>query len=147
LGNKMPIIEPATPRAVGGRFAPGHSGNPGGRSGQTQAIRAQLAAGADAVTRKVLAAAKKGDMQACRLILERLVPPIKPTAEVVTFDLDDTDLITTARSIMRAIAAGTIPTEQGKVLLDAVVGMSRVIEVAELEKQLAELRELMENQA
>lgn len=146
MAKSSPPADTAPGRVAGGKFAPGHSGNPGGRSGQTQAIRAQLAAGADAVTRKVLAAAKKGDMQACRLILERLVPPIKPTAEVVTFDLDDTDLITTARSIMRAIAVGTLPTEQGKVLLDAVVGMSRVIEVAELEKQLAELRELMENQ-
>ena len=147
MAKPAPPADVAPGRAAGGKFAPGHSGNPGGRSGQTQAIRAQLAAGADAVTRKVLAAAKKGDMQACRLILERLVPPIKPTSEAVTFELDDTDLITTARSIMRAIAAGTLPTEQGKVLLDAVVGMSRVIEVAELEKQLAELRELMENQA
>jgi len=41
------------------------------------------------VTRKILAAAKKGDMQACRLILERLVPPVKATAEAVSFYLDD----------------------------------------------------------
>lgn len=74
-----------TERDKAGKWKPGQSGNPGGRSGQTQELRARLAEGAEAVTRKVLTAAKKGDMQACRLILERLVPPIKPTAETVRF--------------------------------------------------------------
>lgn len=134
-------------RRKNGTFAKGQTGNPGGRPGNLAKLRKTLTDGSEAVAKVVLAAAKKGDMQACRLVLERIVPTLKPMTEPVTFDLDDTDLITTARSIMRAIAAGTLPTEQGKALLDAVVGMSRVIEVAELEKQLAELRELMESQA
>jgi len=133
-----------TERDKGGKWKPGQSGNPGGRSGQTQEIRARLAEGAEAVTKKVLAAAKKGDMQACRLVLERIVPTLKPMTEPVKFDLDDTDLITTARSIMRAIAAGTLPAEQGKVLLDAVLGMSRVIEVADLERRLKAIEASME---
>ncbi|WP_397450860.1 hypothetical protein [Pseudomonas sp. NA-150] len=131
-------------RNKNGTFKAGVSGNPGGRSGETQAIRAKLAMGAEDVTEKVLEAAKGGDMQACRLILERLIPALKPTSDPVRFDLDDTDLITTARSIMRAIAAGTLPAEQGKVLLDAVLGMSRVIEVADLERRLKAIEASME---
>ena len=127
-----------------GTFAPGVSGNPGGRSGQTKALREKLAEGADAVTRKVLAAAKKGDMQACRLILERLVPPLKPVSEPVEFPLDSTDLPACARSILAAVAAGAIPPDQGKALIDSVVSMARVIEVAELEKQLAELKSILD---
>jgi hypothetical protein len=130
-----------TPR---GTFKPGTSGNPGGRSGQTKALREKLAEGADAVTRKVLAAAKKGDMQACRLILERLVPPLKPVSEPVNFELDTTDLPACGRSILAAVAAGTLPPDQGKALIDSVVSMARVIEVAELEQQLIELRALLE---
>lgn len=53
-------------------------------------------------------------MQACRLILERLVPPVKATAEVVSFDLDDTDLPSAAKSILRAVAAGNLPPDQGR---------------------------------
>ncbi|AZE37702.1 hypothetical protein C4K06_4687 [Pseudomonas chlororaphis subsp. aureofaciens] len=128
-------------RDKAGRFKPGNSGNPGGRSGQTQAIRAKLAEGADAVTRKVLAAAKKGDMQACRLILERLVPPIKPTSEPVQFELDDTDLPSAARSIMRAVAGGQLAPDQGKSLIDGLGAVARVIEVAELQKAIEELRQ------
>lgn len=136
--------EAAPGRAAGGRFAPGHSGNPGGRSGQTQAIREKLAVGADAVTRKILAAAKKGDMQACRLILERLVPPIKPTAEVISFELDDTDLPSAAKSILRAVAGGELPPDQGKSLIEGLGAVARVIEVAELQKAVEELRQQME---
>lgn len=129
--------------ANAGQWVPGQSGNPGGRSGQTQAIRAKLAEGAEAVTKKVMAAAKKGDMQACRLILERLVPPIKPTAEVVRFELDDTDLPSAAKSILRAIATGELPPDQGKALIDGLGSVARVIEVAELQKAVEELREQM----
>lgn len=131
-------------RGARGQFKKGHSGNPGGRSGQTQAIRAKLAEGADAVTKKVLSAAKKGDMQACRLILERLVPPVKPTAEPVQFELDDSDLPSAARSILRAIAAGELPPDQGRHLIEAISAVAKVIEVEELEKAVEELRERIE---
>lgn len=133
-----------TDRDKTGKWKPGQSGNPGGRSGQTQELRARLAEGADAVTKKVLTAAKKGDMQACRLILERLVPPIKPTAETVRFDLDDTDLPSAAKSILRAVAAGELPPDQGKALIEGLGAVARVIEVAELQKAVEELRGQME---
>jgi len=141
LAKPLPPVEAAPGRVAGGRFAPGHSGNPGGRSGQTQAIRAKLAEGAEAVTRKILAAAKKGDMQACRLILERLVPPMKPTSEPVHFNLDDTDLPSAARSIMRAVAGGQLAPDQGKSLIDGLGAVARVIEVTELQKAIEELRQ------
>lgn len=96
------------------------------------------------MTKKVLTAAKKGDMQACRLILERLVPPIKPTAETVCFELDDTDLPSAAKSILRAVAAGELPPDQGKALIEGLGAVARVIEVAELQKAVEELREQME---
>jgi len=127
-----------------GRWKPGQSGNPGGRSGKTEKIRAQLATGAADVAKVVLEKAKAGDMTACRLVLERLVPAVKPVSEPVKFALDATDLPTSARSILSAIASGQIAPDQGKALIDAVASLSRVIEVAEREKQLAELRELME---
>ena len=134
----------ATARRKNGTFAKGHTGNAGGRPGNLANLRAKLTAGSDEIATVVLAAARLGDMTACRLVLERIVPSLKPIAEPVAFDLDDTDLPSTARSIMRAIANGTLPSDQGKALLDAVLGMARVVEVAELEQQLIELRGLIE---
>lgn len=135
----------ATARRKNGTFAKGHTGNAGGRPGNLANLRAKLSAGSDAVASVVLKAAKDGDMQACRLILERIVPALKPITEPVPFDLDDTDLPSTARSIMRAIASGALPGDQGKVLLDAVLGMSRVIEVADLDQRLKALEASMES--
>lgn len=134
----------ATGRRKNGTFAKGQTGNPGGRPGNLASLRAKLTAGSDEIATVVLAAAKSGDMQACRLILERIVPALKPITEPVPFDLDDTDLPSTARSIMRAIASGALPGDQGKVLLDAVLGMSRVIEVADLDQRLKALETSME---
>ena len=135
----------ATARRKNGTFAKGQTGNPGGRPGNLAKLRAKLTAGSDEIATVVLAAAKGGDMQACRLILERIVPALKPITEPVPFDLDDTDLPSTARSIMRAIASGALPGDQGKVLLDAVLGMSRVIEVADLDQRLKALEASMES--
>lgn len=134
----------ATGRRKNGTFAKGQTGNPGGRPGNLANLRAKLTAGSDEIATVVLAAAKSGDMQACRLILERIVPALKPITEPVPFDLDDTDLPSTARSIMRAIASGALPGDQGKVLLDAVLGMSRVIEVADLDQRLKALETSIE---
>jgi len=133
-----------TGRRKNGTWKPGQSGNPGGRSSKTADLRAKLASGADAVAEVVLEAAQKGDMAACRLVLERLVPTVKPVAQPVHFDLDASDLPACARSILSAVASGTLPPDQGKALIDSVVSMARVIEVAELEQQLAELRQMLE---
>ncbi len=78
------------------------------------------------------------------MILERLVPPIKSTAEPVQFELDDTDLPSAAKSILRAIAAGDLPPDQGRHLIEGLSAVSRVIEVAELEKAVEELRQQVE---
>ncbi|MNP70330.1 hypothetical protein D3C76_1665500 [compost metagenome] len=83
-------------------------------------------------------------MQACRLILERLVPPVKATAEPVQFDLDDSDLPSAAKSILRAIAAGDLPPDQGRHQIEAISAVAKVIEVEELEKAVEELRERIE---
>lgn len=133
------MLSATTARRKNGTFAKGQTGNPGGRPGNLAKLRAKLTEGSEQVAAVVLEAAKGGDMQACRLILERIVPALRPTTEPAAFDLDDTDLPSTARSIMRAIADGALPSDQGKVLLDAVLGMTRVIEVAEIERRLNEL--------
>jgi hypothetical protein len=127
-----------------GQFQPGVSGNPGGRSGKTGELREKLAKGAEGIIEVVLKAAQGGDMQACRIVLERLVPEVKPAAQAIHFPLDQSDLPASARSILAAVAGGLLPPDQGNLLISAVVGMARVIEVSELERQLAELKTLIE---
>ncbi|MFZ4221436.1 DUF5681 domain-containing protein, partial [Enterobacter ludwigii] len=63
-----------TERTSTGRFRKGTSGNPGGRSGKSAQMRKKLESGAADAVRTIVDAAKEGDLQACRLILERVVP-------------------------------------------------------------------------
>jgi hypothetical protein len=131
--------ENASQSKTGGRWKPGQSGNPGGRSSQAAKLRAKLATGSDAVIKVVMAAAKNGDMQACRMILERMVPAIKPVSEPVQFNFTGSTPTEQARSIMAAIAAGDIPPDQGKALIEALASVARIAEIDELCRRLAAL--------
>lgn len=129
----------AAERKAGGRWKPGQSGNPGGRSSQTAKLRTKLAAGSEAVIKIVMDAAKNGDMQACRLILERMVPAIKPVSEPVQFDFTGSTPTDQARSIMAAIAAGDIPPDQGRALIEALASVAKIAELDELSRRLEAL--------
>ena len=67
-----------------GRWQPGESGNPSGRrpgSGEVAKLRAAIAEHLPAIVAQLVEAAKAGDVQAVRLLLERVIPPVK-AAEV-----------------------------------------------------------------
>lgn len=75
-------------RTPAGRFAPGRSGNPRGRaSSESRGLRAKLATDGEAVLTVVLDAAKAGDLAACKLVLDRVCPALKPTAAPVYIPL------------------------------------------------------------
>ncbi|WP_368763529.1 DUF5681 domain-containing protein [Klebsiella variicola] len=122
-----------------GQLAKGNSGNPGGRPKTATELRNLLAEGAEFAAEAILKKAHKGDMAACRIILERIVPPSKPILPPTPFDLDDSDPQSLARSVMKAIAAGTLSADQGKVILDGLASMMKVIEITELEERIARL--------
>ena len=120
-----------------GRFIPGSSGNPDGRPRKADELRRLLAEGADEAAQAVLEAAKGGDMHACRLVLERLVPAVRPAHQPVSFDLDPVaSLSDQARQILSAAAQGELPTDQAKALLDALAALVRVVELDEIQRRL-----------
>lgn len=126
-----------TQRDAKGRFASGQSGNPSGRPKAADELRRRLESGMDGAADAVLDAATKGDMQACRLILERLLPAVRPTYAPVEFDLDENaPLADQARQILAAVASGQLPPDQGRALVDAVAAVVRVVELDEIERRL-----------
>lgn len=131
-------------RDKGGRWEKGASGNPGGRSSKAAELRRVLESGADGAVKTIMEAAKGGDMAACRLILDRVVPPSKPVYQPVSFELDDSDLPAAARSVIKAIAAGELPADQGKMILDGLANMVKIIEITELAQRVAELEKAQE---
>lgn len=130
-------------RTTGGKFAPGTSGNPRGRpKSKTAALKAALEKDGAAVAKKVVDQAKAGDMQACRIVLERLVPAIRPASQTVQFDFDPTaPMADQARQILAAVSHGELPPDQGRALIDGIASLTRVVELDEIARRLAELEE------
>jgi hypothetical protein len=114
--------EPANAgRKQRGGFQPGQSGNPrsklaGTRHRVTLLAEKLLQDDADGVVRAVLTAAKAGDMTACRLILDRTMPPRR--GRPVAFPLPPVqtaaDLPAALAAIVAAVAAGLLTPDEGQ---------------------------------
>lgn len=130
---------PATDRrGPRGRFTPGMSGNPQGRpKSETTALRQSLADGAADVVKAILKAAKAGDMQAAKIVLDRLLPPLKATTQAVHLSLPDgASPLDTARAILAATASGTLAPDIAAQLVAAVGTFCRIEEITELRSRL-----------
>jgi hypothetical protein len=98
---------------------------PGALNKKTRVANA-LDAAAEDVTKAVIDAAKDGDMQAAKLVLERIQPPVRPRAERVQFVLEPTGPLTAqAQQVLVAVAAGDLDPETGKLFV--VYGHTRAL--------------------
>ena len=126
-------------------WEPGQSGNPKGKtpgSGELQKLRASIAEHVPSILEQLVTAAQGGDIQAARLILERVLPPVKATEQAVELELPaDGTLTTTGRAVLSAVASGDLAPSQGAALLGAIGSLARVIEIDELDARLTKLEE------
>lgn len=124
-------------------WKPGQSGNPKGKapgSGHLQKLRAELAVHTPEIVDMLVMAAKGGDIQAARLLLERVFPPVKATEQPVQLSLpSDGSLSVKAEAILSAAAGGEIAPSQAAQLITALGTVSKIVEVDELEARIAEL--------
>jgi hypothetical protein len=123
-----------------GRWKPGQSGNPNGKkpgSGELQRLRASIAADVPDILAGLVAAAKGGDAQAAKLILERIFPAVKPVEHTQELDLPEGGTLTaTGRAVLSAVALGHLAPGQGSQLLAAIGSLARVTQIDELEARL-----------
>ena len=88
----------------------------------------------------LVGAAKAGDVQAARLILERVLPPVRATEQAVELPLPDGGTLTAqGRSVLSAVASGVLAPSQGAMLLSAIGSLARVTEIDEIETRLTRL--------
>jgi hypothetical protein len=103
-----------------GRFVPGQSGNPAGKTPGTlnhrTRLRQWLADGdEERVARALIAQAGKGNIAAIRMLFDRVDP--KPRSRTITLDLpDDARMPEKFEAVFVALAAGRITAEEALML-------------------------------
>lgn len=131
-----------TQKAKGG-WKPGQSGNPRGRkpgTGHVAKLRASLADDVPDILKALVAAAKAGDAQAARLILERILPPVKAMEQAVILQMPaDGTLTAKAAAVLDAAAAGHLAPTQAAQLITALGSLAKITEIDELAARIAAL--------
>jgi hypothetical protein len=124
-----------------GKFVKGQSGNPSGRPRQESAlIRHELAKHSEAVIQKILdKALNEGDLQALKMILDRIAPPLKavslPSAVQVP---EGATLPEMATAIIQQSINGELEPAEALQLLHAIAGLKPVTIADEYIKQQKE---------
>ena len=125
------------------KWKPGQTGNPKGRPpGQSEItrIRASLAGDVPEILAGLVTAAKGGDVQAARLILERILPPVKAIEQAVELQLpNDGTLTAKASAVLSAAAAGELAPGQAAQLIAALGTLAKISEVDELVARITAL--------
>lgn len=126
-----------------GRWKSGESGNPSGRkpgTGEVARLRESIAAHLPEIITQLVAKAKEGDAQAARLLLERVLPPIKAVEQPVALSLPQGEGMTAQGvAIVQAVADGILAPGQGSALLAGLGSLARIKEIDELEQRIAKL--------
>jgi len=129
------------------RFEKGTSGNPTGRPkgrpDKRTKLRELLEPHAEALIQQAVTMALDGDNGALKLCLDRLLPPYRPTSEPVALNMPVGTLTQQASTIMSAVTAGEITTEEGAALVGMLANAARVQEADAKLHQLEELKKLI----
>ena len=126
------------------QWQPGQTGNPKGRPpGQSEItkLRKSIMSDAPDILAGLVTAAKAGDVQAARLILERVLPPVKPMEQGIELELTGDTLTEQGRAVLSAVSTGALPPGQGSQLMAAIGALARVVEIDELTKRIIKLEE------
>ena len=131
------------------QWKPGQTGNPKGRPPGQSAItklRASIAPDVPGILKGMVKAAKAGDVQAARLILERVLPPLKGTEQPIELQFSEGGTLTAkADAVFAAAAAGELAPGQAAQMIAALGTLAKIIEVDELATRITALEAKREN--
>jgi hypothetical protein len=121
-------------RDAAGRFTRGNRASPGRPPGRSQAtlLRERLATDLDQILDNLLVQARAGDLQAVRLVLDRVLPSLRPVEVPADIDLPAGGLAVQAAAVVQACAAGDLAPGQAAQLVAALSGVGKIIETTEL---------------
>jgi len=122
----------------------GQSGNPKGRppgSGEVARLRAAIAEHVPTIiTRLVERATMEGDTQAARLLLERVLPPVKAVALPEPLPVPATgSLAERAEAVLAAMAKGEASPDAAETALAGLATLARLRVIDDLERRIEAL--------
>lgn len=82
--------------------------------------------------------AREGDVQAAKVLLDRICPPLKPQALPIALPANGA-LSEQGGEIIKATLAGHIPPDIGSQLITALANQSKLIETTDLIKRIETL--------
>lgn len=131
-----------------GTFAKGNSVNLAGKPKgalhrTTRAVLAMMEGEAEAITRKAIDLALAGDSVAMRLVMERLVSPVRERPVYVALPKINAaaDLIAAAVALTEAVAQGEVTPSEAASLSQIVGNVAKAVETFELSERLTRLEE------
>ncbi len=142
----MSVTAKTASQQRGRPFKKGESGNPGGRRAgsrnkATMLLEKMMADDGEGVVNVVLEAAKGGDMQAARIILDRICPPRKerPISCKLPKLEDTSDLVAGISTLIGAVANGELTPGEGQALASLIEAQRRTLETEDIEQRLMAL--------
>ena len=124
-----------------GRFTHGNPGRPkGARHKATEAVEQLMQGQMERITAAVIEAAAGGDMQAARLVLDRIAPRREPAVSLDLPNIESAaDLPMAIAAILQAVAAGDLtPTEAAKIT-QTIEGAGSAMERHDLDRRIADI--------
>jgi hypothetical protein len=141
-----------TGRDQAGRWRPGASGNKAGkprgaRHKVTLAAEALLEGEAEALSRKAVELALKGDVAALRLCLDRILPVRRdrPVIFEIPKMTEVKDAVKVSAVIVAAVAGGDLSPSEAAELSKVVDSYARVLQAVEFEERILRLEKAVES--
>lgn len=126
------------------KFVKGQSGNPAGRpkgnKNTSGELRQAIAAELPGIISTLVDEAKGGNAQAAAILISRVLPPLRPTAEASAVAIEEgATLAERAEAIAAAALSGSLAPDVASQLINVVSQQARIIEISELEQRITAL--------
>ncbi len=125
------------------KFKKGQSGNPKGRPKGIVDRRSRYLALIEQhmpdVVSQVVSAALGGDMTACKILFDKVLPSVRPTAPVLSLPLSGESPITQSDAVINAMLKGSLAPDQAATAISVLVDHARLCELTDLEARLETL--------
>lgn len=129
------------------QFKPGKSGNPAGRpkgiKDRRVALREKLLPHADQLIEMVTTFAKSGDMAAMKIVMDRIIPPLKEEHIRVAIPKIESaaDCTQAQADVVNAVASGDMLPSEGQAISSLIEAQRRAFETTELAQQMRDLHD------